>query len=55
MARVAFLVDEMFEDSEFRVPYDRVRSAGHEAASPRAEPATAPEATAQEPAPIRAA
>ncbi|AUX23238.1 glutamine amidotransferase [Sorangium cellulosum] len=31
MARVAFLVDEMFEDSEFRVPYDRVRSAGHEA------------------------
>lgn len=31
MARVAFLMDEMFEDSEFRVPYDRVQSAGHEA------------------------
>jgi protease I len=31
MARVAFIVDEMFEDSEFRVPYDRVIEAGHEA------------------------
>lgn len=31
MARIAFIVDEMFEDSEFRVPYDRVRAAGHEA------------------------
>jgi protease I len=31
MARVAFLMDEMFEDSEFRLPYDRVREAGHEA------------------------
>ncbi|AUX44698.1 glutamine amidotransferase [Sorangium cellulosum] len=31
MARVVFLVDEMFEDSEFQVPYDRVRGAGHEA------------------------
>src|SRR5215510_1845384 len=30
MARVAFIVDEMFEDSEFRVPYDRLRKAGHE-------------------------
>jgi protease I len=30
MARVAFIVDEMFEDSELRVPYDRVREAGHE-------------------------
>jgi protease I len=30
MARVAFIVDDMFEDSEFRVPYDRLRSAGHE-------------------------
>ena len=30
MARVAFLVDEMFEDSEFRVPYDRVKDQGHE-------------------------
>src|SRR5215472_12135321 len=32
MARVAFIVDEMFEDSEFRVPYDRLRTAGHEVA-----------------------
>jgi protease I len=31
MARVAFIVDQLFEDSEFRVPYDRVRGAGHEA------------------------
>lgn len=31
MARIAFLIDEMFEDSEFRVPYDRAREAGHEA------------------------
>jgi protease I len=31
MARVAFIMDEMFEDSEFQVPYDRVREAGHEA------------------------
>ena len=31
MARVAFIVDQMFEDSEFRVPYDRVRAAGHQA------------------------
>jgi len=30
MARVAFLMDEMFEDSEYRVPYDRLREAGHE-------------------------
>lgn len=30
MARVAFILDELFEDSEFRVPYDRLRSAGHE-------------------------
>lgn len=30
MARIAFLVDQQFEDSEFRVPYDRARSAGHE-------------------------
>jgi protease I len=30
MARVAIIVDEMFEDSEFRVPYDRLRHAGHE-------------------------
>jgi protease I len=31
MARVAFIIDEMFEDSELRVPLDRVRQAGHEA------------------------
>lgn len=31
MARVAFIVDDEFEDSEFRVPYDRVREAGHDA------------------------
>lgn len=30
MARVAFIIDEIFEDSEFRVPYDRVKEAGHE-------------------------
>src|SRR4051812_46475044 len=30
MARIAILVDEMFEDSEFRVPYDRLRAAGHQ-------------------------
>jgi protease I len=31
MARVAFIVDQLFEDSEFRVPFERVRGAGHEA------------------------
>ncbi|HEX2049473.1 MAG TPA: type 1 glutamine amidotransferase domain-containing protein [Actinomycetota bacterium] len=31
MAKVAFIVDEMFEDSEFQVPYERVRDAGHDA------------------------
>ncbi len=30
MARIAMLLDEMFEDAEFRVPYDRLRQAGHE-------------------------
>lgn len=30
MSRVAFIMDEMFEDSEFRVPYDQVKEAGHE-------------------------
>jgi len=29
--KVAFIMDEMFEDSEFKVPYDRVTEAGHEA------------------------
>jgi protease I len=31
VAKVAFIVDKMFEDSEFRVPYDQVKSSGHEA------------------------
>lgn len=31
MAKVAFILDQMYEDSEFRVPYDRVKEAGHEA------------------------
>lgn len=30
MARIAFLLADVYEDSEFRVPYDRLRSAGHE-------------------------
>ena len=30
MARIAFIIDEMFEDSEFRTPYDRLRGAGHD-------------------------
>jgi protease I len=30
MAKVAFIMDEMFEDSEFRLPYDRIKEAGHE-------------------------
>ena len=30
MARVAFILADMFEDSEFKVPYDRIRSAGHD-------------------------
>jgi len=31
MARIAFIVANDFEDSEFRVPYEAVRKAGHEA------------------------
>jgi protease I len=31
MARIAFVVANDFEDSEFRIPYDRLRKAGHEA------------------------
>jgi protease I len=31
MARVMFIVASDFEDSEFRVPYDRVKQAGYEA------------------------
>ncbi|MFZ5475176.1 MAG: type 1 glutamine amidotransferase domain-containing protein [Myxococcota bacterium] len=30
MARVAFLLADEFEDTEFRVPFDRVRGEGHE-------------------------
>ena len=30
MSKIAFLVDNLFEDSEFRVPYDRLRAAGHD-------------------------
>lgn len=30
MARIAFIVDDMFEDSELRVPHDRLREAGHQ-------------------------
>ncbi|MCA1841237.1 MAG: type 1 glutamine amidotransferase [Actinobacteria bacterium] len=31
MAKVAFIVDEMFEDSEFKTPHERVTQAGHDA------------------------
>src|SRR5688572_23468213 len=30
MSRIAILVDRMFEDSELRVPLDRLREAGHD-------------------------
>jgi protease I len=30
MARVAFIADSQFEDSELRIPWDRLREAGHE-------------------------
>jgi len=30
VARIAMLLDDLFEDAEFRVPYDRLRKAGHE-------------------------
>ncbi len=30
MARIAVIADDMFEDSELRQPYDRLREAGHE-------------------------
>lgn len=30
MSKIAILVDNMFEDSELRVPLDRLREAGHE-------------------------
>jgi len=41
MAKVAFIVDEMFEDSEFKVPYDRVKEAGHDAVIVGLEPGKA--------------
>jgi protease I len=31
MARIAFIVDDLFEDSEFLEPFARAREAGHEA------------------------
>jgi protease I len=31
MARVAIIVDNMFEDKEFQFPYDQLREAGHDA------------------------
>jgi protease I len=30
MAKVAFVLGPEFEDSEFRIPYDRLRAAGHD-------------------------
>lgn len=30
MAKIAFVMDNLFEDSEFRFPYDRANEAGHE-------------------------
>ena len=30
MSKIAILIDQMFEDSEFRVPYDRLRNAGNQ-------------------------
>lgn len=30
MARIAFVVGKDFEDSEFRIPYDRLRASGHQ-------------------------
>jgi deglycase len=30
MARIAFILDDMFEDSEFRIPFDRLTQAGHD-------------------------
>ena len=30
MAKVAFIIGDMFEDSEFQFPYERVKEAGHE-------------------------
>lgn len=38
MAHVAFVLADGFEDSEFKVPYDRLRDAGHEIAVVGTEP-----------------
>jgi len=32
MARVAFILADMFEDAEFQVPWDRITGAGHQVA-----------------------
>lgn len=40
MARIAFIIADTFEDSEFRVPYDRLRQAGHEITVIGSEPGT---------------
>jgi protease I len=32
MRRVAFVVGHDFEDSEFKIPFDRIREAGHQVA-----------------------
>ena len=43
MARIAIIADDMFEDSELRHPYDRLREAGHEVALRRAPPGGVPQ------------
>jgi protease I len=30
LAKIAFILDQMFEDSELQVPYERVKEAGHD-------------------------
>lgn len=30
MAKIAIIIDKMFEDTEFKEPYDRLRAAGHD-------------------------
>jgi deglycase len=30
VSKVAFIMDQMFEDSEFKVPFERIKEAGHE-------------------------
>ena len=38
MAKVAFVLGDDFEDSEFKVPYDRIREAGHKVTVVGTEP-----------------